>query len=163
MHSFLEFQATIEIIGINPFVFVPEEILKQLFEQAGKSKGAIPVKMTIDGHEFEQTLVKYAGEWRLYLNQPMRTAAGKELGAKAVFGLRFDPAERKTPVHPKLEKALKENKAAKKAFDGLSPSLQKEIARYINSLKTEASVDRNIERAINFLLGKERFVGRDPE
>ena len=31
----------------------------------------------------------------------------------------------------------------------------------IANLKTEKSVERNVTRAINFLLGKERFVGRD--
>ena len=44
----------------------------------------------------------------------------------------------------------------------MSPSHQKEIMRYINSLKSEASVERNIARSIQFMLGKERFVGRDP-
>ncbi|WP_207421354.1 hypothetical protein [Desertivirga brevis] len=34
-----KFTATIEIIGINPFVFVPDDILNSIFEQAGKSKG----------------------------------------------------------------------------------------------------------------------------
>jgi hypothetical protein len=39
--------------------------------------------------------------------------------------------------------------------------MQKEIMRYINNLKTTESVERNVERAIRFLLGKDRFVGRD--
>ena len=64
-------------------------------------------------------------------------------------------------MHPKLDKALKENTKAKKAFDQLTPSRQKEIVRYISFLKTEASVDKNVSRAVSFLLGNERFVGRD--
>jgi uncharacterized protein YdeI (YjbR/CyaY-like superfamily) len=77
------------------------------------------------------------------------------------FTVEFDATERTTPMHPKLDAALKKNKKAKAIFDGLRPSLQKEIKRYINNLKTEESVERNITKAINFLLGKERFVGRD--
>ncbi|WP_245545484.1 YdeI/OmpD-associated family protein [Fluviicola taffensis] len=46
-------------------------------------------------------------------------------------------------------------------FRGLTPSLQNEIVRYIANLKTEESVERNVIKAINFLLGKERFIGRD--
>ena len=46
-------------------------------------------------------------------------------------------------------------------FDGLAPSRQTEIVRYIDGLKTDASVDRNAARARDFLLGKTRFVGRD--
>jgi len=33
--------------------------------------------------------------------------------------------------------------------------------RYLSFLKTEESLDRNITRAINFLLSKEQFIGRD--
>ena len=155
------FHAKIEIIGINPFVFVPVETLLYLFDQAKGDKGKIPVKMKIDGHLFKQTLVKYAGDWRLYLNTPMRTAAGKELGDTALFELTFDPEERIISFHPKLQAALKENNEAKQIFDNLAPYLQKEIITYINNLKTEASIDLNVKRAISFLLGKDRFIGRD--
>jgi hypothetical protein len=39
-----EFEAAIEIIGINPYVFVPDHILEELFEQNGKDKGPSPSK-----------------------------------------------------------------------------------------------------------------------
>ena len=156
-----EFSAVIEIIGINPFVFVPDEALKAVFEQAGKSKGKIPIRMKIDGHLFEQTLIKYNGHWRLYLNTPMRKSAGKEVGQTARFEIEFDPKERTVPFHPKFKKALTENADAERIYSKLSPSLQKEILRYLSFLKTEESLDRNVRRAINFLLGKERFIGRD--
>jgi hypothetical protein len=35
------------------------------------------------------------------------------------------------------------------------------VTRYISSLKTEAAVDRNVERAIGLLVGEGSFVGRD--
>jgi hypothetical protein len=155
------FRAEIKIIGINPFVFVPEEALNYIFHQSGKNKGQLPVKMKIDGHDFKQTLVKYAGDWRLYLNTPMRKAAGKDIGDTATFEIEFDTEERTISINPKLVQALAENKQAKDIFDGLAPYLQKEIIRYIASLKTEESVDRNVKKAIQFLLGKERFIGRD--
>lgn len=149
------------MIGVNPFVYLPDKVLKSIFVQAGKSKGKIPVKIKIEGHEFIQTLIKYSGEWRLYLNTPMRKAAKKEVGAPADFEIAFDPEKRVIPPHPKFVKALKENKEAKKIFDNLRPSLQLEIIRYLSFLKTEESVNRNVLKAINFLLGKERFIGRD--
>jgi hypothetical protein len=155
------FTAEIEIIGINPFVFVPKEALNYVFHQAGKDKGQLPVTMKIDGHEFKQTLVKYAGDWRLYLNTPMRKAAGKAVGDTASFEIEFDTEVRLLTIHPKLVKALAKNKAAKEIFDSLAPYLQKEIVRYIDNLKTEESIDKNVKQAIQFLLGKERFIGRD--
>jgi hypothetical protein len=155
------FAAEIQIIGINPFVFVPDEVLDYLFKIAKKDKGKIPVNMKIDGYSFKQTLIKYAGNWRLYLNTPMRKAAGKDVGDIATFELEFDLEIRKIEAHPKLIKALEENKKASEIFDQLAPYLQKEIVRYIANLKTEESINKNVIKAIQFLLGKERFIGRD--
>lgn len=136
-------------------------VLKAVFKQAGKDKSPIPVNGTIDGHAYTQTLVKYSGHWRLYLNGPMRKAAGKDVGDTATFTIAYDPAHRSLTMHPKLQAALVQNKKAKAVFDTLPASRQKEIVRYIGHLKNEESVDRNITRAIQFLLGKERFIGRD--
>ncbi|MCX2682095.1 YdeI/OmpD-associated family protein [Galbibacter sp. EGI 63066] len=60
-----------------------------------------------------------------------------------------------------MKKVLYDNKKALKTFNSLTPSHQKEIVRYIVKLKSETSVDKNVKRAINHLLGKERFVGRE--
>jgi hypothetical protein len=155
------FSAEIKIIGVNPFVYLPDNVLKFIFIQANKNKGKIPVKIKIDGHEFPQTLIKYSGQWRLYLNTPMRKSANKDVGDKAKFEIWFDPEERIVPAHPKFIKALKENKEAKKIFDSLRPSLQLEIVRYLSFLKTEETLDKNVMKAVNFLLGKQRFIGRD--
>ncbi|HKO76758.1 MAG TPA: DUF1905 domain-containing protein [Flavobacterium sp.] len=156
-----KFSAEIQIIGVNPFVFLPDTVLDSIFKEASKDKGKIPVKMKIDGHEFIQTLIKYSGHWRLYLNTPMRKMAKKEVGDTANFEIAFDPEERVIPMHPKLIKALKDNSEAQSIFDCLRPSLQLEIVRYLSFLKTEESIDKNVLRAVNFLLGKERFIGRD--
>jgi hypothetical protein len=95
----IKFKAKIEMIGVNPFVFLPDSVLHEIFIQAGKNKGKIPVKIKIDGHEFTQTLIKWSGSWRLYLNTPMRKAAKKDVGDVSVTGvagsdedvLAFDP------------------------------------------------------------------------
>lgn len=157
----IKFRAKIEIIGINPFVFLPENVLNEVFIQAGKSKGKIPIRMKIDGHEFIQTLVKWKGAWRLYLNTPMRKAVAKDVGDVADFEIIYDPIQRTYPIHPKLEQAFVKNKSAKKVFESIRPSLRLEINRYLSRLKTEESVDRNVSKAIQFLLGNGRFVGRD--
>ena len=155
------FKATIEIIGVNPYVLLPEKVLNAIFEQAQKNKGPIPIKGKINGFDFIQHLVKYSGEWRLYLNTPMRSATNTKVGDRVTLEIEFDPIERKIEMHPKLSMALKMDKTAKKIFDQLAPSLQKEIVRYIHNLKTEESMDRNVERAIQFLHGKQRWIGRD--
>ena len=102
-------------------------------------------------------------EWRLaVVSQHSHAKSGQKRGGDvADFEIAYDPGERVFPMHPKFEKALLENKEAKKVFDSLRPSLQLEINRYFSFLKTESSVDRNVTKAIQFLLGNGRFVARD--
>jgi Bacteriocin-protection, YdeI or OmpD-Associated/Domain of unknown function (DUF1905) len=154
------FEAKIEMIGINPFVFLPGTVLQGLFAKAGKDKGPIPVKGSVNGASFTQTLVKYAGAWRLYINTIMLKDSPKRVGETIKIIINYDPVPRIIEMHPKLESALKKNKAAKKVFESLPPSTQKEIIRYISYLKSAEAVERNVVRAIDFLLGKGDFVGR---
>ena len=155
-----KFKSEIKIIGINPFVFLPDKILKSIFKQSGKDKGPIPVRGTINNNPYKQTLVKYSGEWRLYINTTMLKDSPKKVGEKISIEIEFDPVPRKIKAHPEFVKALNENKDAKKNFKKLSPSRQNEIVRYISFLKTEISVTKNVDRAIFFLKGKGSFVGR---
>jgi hypothetical protein len=156
-----KFKASLEIIGINPFVFVPERILNQIFIAAGKDKGHIPVRGTVNSEPYIQTLLRYKGEWRLYINTTMLKDSPKRIGETITVEIEYDPVERKIKPHPQLIKALKENKQARKVFESLAPSMQKEIVRYISYLKTEKSVTANIQRCINFLMGNGSFAGRD--
>src|SRR5262245_34869701 len=142
----MTFSARIFKIGVNPVVDVPHRVLKALFKQANKSRGPIPVIGKLNGKPFTQTAVKYQGAWRLYLNTPMRKAAGIDEGDMAHVVLEFDNKPRLTPMHPQLKAALAKNKTAKQVFEKLSPYRQKEIARYINNLKNEESVRKNVER-----------------
>lgn len=148
------FTAEIFIIGINPYVLLPKDVLLDIFKQAKKDKGPIPVKGKMNNHSFIQTLVKYKGEWRLYLNTPMRKATQLDVGDMATFQLEFDASERMIPMHPKLEKAFKKYKQARATFDALPPYRQKEIKRYLGFLKSEETIDRNIEKVIEMLLSE---------
>lgn len=156
-----QFSAIIDRIGINPFVYVPDKILADIFTEAAKKKGPVPVKGTINGHPFRQTLVRYKGVWRLYINTTILKDSPKRIGEEIVLTLVWDAEERKLTAHPKLLTALKNNTSEAAVFNKLSPSLQKEIIKYFSFLKTEQSVDRNIEKMLAFLSGNGRFVGRD--
>lgn len=155
------FKASIEIIGINPFVFVPDAILSVIFKQAGKDKGHIPICGSVNGKPYQQTLVKYSGAWRLYINTIMLKDSPKRIGETIEVSIAFDPNERTIEPHPLLIKALQENKTAKNTFDNLPPSRRKEIIRYISNLKSEESIAKNIAKAIGFLQGENKFVGRE--
>ncbi|WP_370520430.1 YdeI/OmpD-associated family protein [Cellulophaga sp. BC115SP] len=146
---------------MNPYLEIPQEILESIFELAKKDKGPIPVCGTVNQQEFRQTLVKYAGEWRFYINTVMLKNSPKRIGEILEVEITFDNENREIAIHPNLQQALNSNVEALQVFEKLTPSVQKEIVRYIANLKSEESRERNIARAIQFLLGNERFIGRD--
>ena len=148
------FTAKVRKIGINPYMGLPEEVLNTLFKQADKNKGPIPVRGTLNSKRFKQTLVKYQGVWRSYLNTHMRQAAGIDVGDDATVEIEFDPEPRIVPIHPRFARALSKNWEAKAAFEKLAPSRQKEILRYLNSMKTEESLVRNIVKVVQYLSGE---------
>lgn len=155
------FKAPLEIIGVNPYVSVPSEVLLDLMASFGKSKGMIPVTGTINNNHFTQTIVKFSGQYRLYINTSMLKNSPRRIGEMVQITLEADHSDRAILPHPELEKAIDANPQAKKAFENLTPSRQKEIVRYITNLKSEKSRSENIIKAINHLTGKSKFAGRN--
>ncbi|WP_029293569.1 YdeI/OmpD-associated family protein [Chryseobacterium hispalense] len=154
------FIARIEIIGINPFVFLPEDVLNDLFQASGKCKSPIPVKGTVNGKPFRQNLMKYAGEWRLYINLTMLKNSPKRVGEMIEVSVEFDDADRTVTIHSELDKAIREDPEIVKNFENLIPSRKLELIRYINNLKTEAAIQKNIEKIIRHLKGEADFFGK---
>jgi uncharacterized protein YdeI (YjbR/CyaY-like superfamily) len=100
--------------------------------------------------------VKYKGKWRLYANGDMMKASGVSVGDIVDVELEFDPEQRTVPIPPRFKTVLDSDKASADAFAALTPGRQKEILRYLGSLKTEASLDRNIQRVLTQLRSPDR-------
>lgn len=145
------FSQRISKVGINPVVDPPDGVLDAVFEQAGRSKGPIPVRGLINGAGFVQTLVKYAGRWRLYVNGEMLRASGLKVGDTATIEIEYDPRPRGVPMVEELRAALDGDERAKTAYDAHTPSRRTDILRYLASLKSEASIKRNIEKVLRQL------------
>jgi hypothetical protein len=148
------FMATIRLLGINPYVAVPAAERRALFAAAGRDKGPIPVRGRIDQVPFRQTFVKYQGAWRLYLNTPVRRAAGKDVGDRVAVELEYDPVARREPLPAALRQAFAGQVRARTAYKKLPLSRQKEICRYLNGLKTEQSRTRNVQLVLQYLSGE---------
>lgn len=118
-----------------------------------KKKQAIPVRFTLKGKVFKANIVRYLGDWRLYLNGPMLKSTAVGVGDKVSVTLRYDPVPRRTPMPPALAKAFTRDRRAQMAFAALAPSRQKEILRYLGSLKREESLMRNVQRTLRHLKG----------
>lgn len=129
---------------------------------AGKTRSPIRVRGTINTKPYEQSMVKFKGEWRLYINNQMLPGSPLRVGEAVEVTISFNnraPSPVQTP--PALQQALHKDKEAMAVYKQLPPYLKKEIDRYLSNLKTTESLNRNVSRAINFLKGKERFMGRD--
>lgn len=149
-----KFTSKIYKLGINPVVDPPDKILGGIFAEAGRSKGPIPVRGKLNGAEYLQTLVKYGGAWRLYINGNMLKDSGLNVGDVARVDIEFDPEPREVEIPPALAAALRKTNNAKAAFEKLTPSRRKEISRYLGSLKTPESIEKNVERIISHLHGE---------
>lgn len=146
MHSF---SAEIYKVGINAVVDVPAEITNALH----KGKGYIRIKGTINGYPFSTTLVPVKDKpYRLFVNIPMLKSANAALGDTAAFSIEPEtaPVDHDYPMVPQLEKRLKSKKLTS-AFESLTPSRRKDILKYLNYLKTEEALQKNIDKVIGQL------------
>ena len=137
---------------INPCVRVPTAVVAALRAESGKSQ-ALPVRGTLQGKPFKANVVRYLGAWRLYLNGVMRKRAGVGPGDRVSVVLRHDPLPRREKVPPAFAKALAGDVRAQATFKALPPSRRKELLRYLNSLKREESLKRNIAKMMRYLKG----------
>jgi hypothetical protein len=144
----LRFSATVHKLGINPCVDVPSRILTELRAISGKRTGPVPVVVSLSGERYRTTIVKYAQGSRLYLNTDIRRRAKVDVGDRIGLEVQYDGAPRVVPMPPRFAAALARNEKAKVAFESLTPSHRKDILSYLNSLKTEESLERNIPKAI---------------
>jgi len=150
------FKAVIYKVGINPCVDVPEKISSKLQAR----RGYIPVLGKINGHPFQQHLVPVkAGLYRLYVNIPMMKGAEVKFGDTAKFEIEQGDLEPKKVVMTTSLKSRLKKEDLLSEFNKLIPSRQKEINRYINSLKTDDARDRNIEKVVKMLKRNEPQCG----
>ena len=152
--SGIRFPATVHKLGINPCVDVPEPVVTQLLRAARRTSGPVPVRGTINKTPIVATVVKFQGDWQLYLNIEMRRASGVDVGDTVAVALRFDPVPRLLPIPAPLRQALGKNKRAKTTWDGLAPSHRREYLLYLNSLKTTESLERNVKKVIRLLIDR---------
>jgi hypothetical protein len=161
----IRFRSTIKIRGINPYVRVSAKIARQLKRNWRRP---LPVLVQINERPRNPWHVNLMpagdGSFYLYLHESVRNASRSKVGDRVTVELSFDDTYRSGPAHPlpdSFRQALRENAAAKIAWDALIPSRKKEILRYFAMLKFPESKARNLKRVMQVLSGsKARFMGR---
>ena len=156
----VSFSALIFKEGINPYLDPPLGTGRRL----GRDGGVIPVEVRLDGRLFpanlmplgaKRTKAKTGEHHRLYLHGLMRKAIGKDVGDRVRVRLALDTKPRVEPMNPALTRQLQKDRNARAVFERLSPSHQKELNRYLNHLKAAETLQRNVQKVMNYLRNKE--------
>ena len=150
------FKSKIYKTGINWCVDVPVKITDKLVSE----KGRFNIKGQINGFAFTKTLVPVKNSpYRLFVNQAMMKGGKTSLGQIAAFEVEEDreKVSKEYPIPKALSNQLKHHKLVKE-FDCLTASRKKDILKYLNYIKTEETLLKNINKLINQLSNKEKNV-----
>jgi hypothetical protein len=114
-------------------------------------KGQIPVRATINGFTFRNSLMPRAGVHILGVGKDILEAAGAATGDTVQVELALDEAPRTVAVPADMEAALGKAAGPAKAFAALSNSHKKEYVDWIESAKKPETRIRRIEKALAML------------
>ena len=161
----LHFSAKIEITGINPYVLVSAEQAQALQKDWKKP---MPVLVQVNGQPNPAWRINMMpigdGSFYLYLAGDVRRASDTKVGDVVDVDVSFDPDYRSGPMELPdwFRESLEANATALASWQALTPSRQKEVVRYLLSLKSDDARARNVAKALAMLSGDEgRFMGRD--
>jgi hypothetical protein len=139
------FETVLEAEGAGVFFEVPLDV------PATFGKARAPVRGTINGQPFRSTVATYGGRYYLPVNRALREATGVAAGDAVVIELEADDQPRTVDPPAALADALAADPEARKAFDGLSFTHQREYAEWVVEAKREATRRRRVERAVKLL------------
>jgi hypothetical protein len=156
--STLRFSAVMLQRGINPFVLISAAQATEL--KPGWRK-PMPVRVRINGKPRTPWCINLMpvgnGSFYLYLRSDVRKASGTKVGRRVKLEIAFDSASHGGPgaLPDWFEAALAKDAEAKAAWMKLTPGRQKEIARYLASLKSPEARSPNLARALGVLSEKQ--------
>jgi hypothetical protein len=143
----MKFRATLELAGKTATGFrVPAEVVAAL----GTNKRP-PVRVTINGHTYRNTVAVYGGVFMLGVSAENRAAAGVQAGDELDIDIELDTAPREVTVPPDFADALDADADARQFFDGLSYSHKLRHVLAIEQAKTAETRQRRIDKAISML------------
>lgn len=142
-----KFETTILTAGKTATgISIPVEIIEKL--GAGKKP---PIKITLNGYTYRSTVAVMGGKFMVGVSADTRKAAGVKGGDKLIVDIEVDSEIREVILPADFQKALDENSKAKKFYETLSYSKQKNHVTIIDQAKTDETRQKRIEKAIDDL------------
>lgn len=129
-------------------VYFPYSV-KEIFNTNGK----VPVRIIVDGHEFEHTLLPSKNGHYFVYNEFIRRAVHKELGDTLHVILKKDEANRNIVVPDYISKELEDHHILDK-FLSQPDYIKREQINYIEIAKKEETKNNRILALINKLKDK---------
>ena len=144
-----KFKTEIYKTGINYCVDVPGKITSAMTA----TKGYIKIKGTVNEFPFKKSLVSVKdGLYRLFVNIPTLKGANTAAGKTADFEIEqdFNDVKKRYPVPKTLTEQLKERKLLDD-FRNLTESRKTKILKYLNNIKTNETLQKNIGKLLTQL------------
>lgn len=107
-----------------------------------------PVRVTVNGHTFRGRIGRMKGENLIGFSKAVRAECGVESGDEVTVEVALDEAPRTVDVPPELAAALEGDSDARAAFDALSYTDRKELARGVAEAKRPETRQRRIEAVL---------------
>jgi hypothetical protein len=125
---------------------IPPEVVEGL----GKGKRP-PVKVTINGHTYRNTVAVMGGEFMVGVSAENREAAGVAAGDEVDVDIELDTEPREVAVPPDFAQALAKDAKAKAFFEASSNSRKGWHVQSIEGAKTDETRQRRIAKSIAML------------
>jgi hypothetical protein len=110
-----------------------------------------PVRATVNGYTFRTRLARYGGIDYLGFNREVRDAAGIADGDRLGIEVELDEEPRPVAVPDELAEALANDEAARAAFGALTPSHQREYARWVAEARRAETRTRRVQQTLTRL------------
>lgn len=130
------------------YVIVPFDV-----EQVFGAK-RVKVKATFDGVAYRGSIVRMEGEYLLGVTQAIRKQIGKQPGETIDVTVERDDEPRTVELPEALRAALEADAEAAETFHALAYTHRKEYAVWVAQAKTEATVQRRVEKTLAALHDK---------
>lgn len=118
----------------------------QVSELGGGARAA--VRVTVAGRSARLRLARMGGRNLIGISKAARAELGVEIGDTVDAEVVLDTAERAVEVPPELATALDAAPGARAAFDALSVTRRKELARGVADAKRPETRERRIAAAV---------------
>jgi Bacteriocin-protection, YdeI or OmpD-Associated/Domain of unknown function (DUF1905) len=122
-------------------------------------KGQVPVRASINGFTFRNSLMPRAGVHILGVGKDILAGTGADPGDTVQVELAFDDTPRTVVVPADLGAALAKSPAVSKSFAALSYSHKKEYVDWIDSAKKPETRQKRIEKMAEMLAARKTPKG----